>query len=342
MERIKRVGLSSGTGREYRVEDSLLFDQPFANGPDPLLKSRTPRCGARALGAAFAVSLACGAPPANAWGEEGHEVVALIAERFLEPAVDAKVRAILAEDTSGLTSSTQVDQEATWADRFRDSDRNTSKIHYKQTRDWHFVDLELDGADMTTACFGRPALSRGTVASSGPADDCIVDKVDEFSAELANAATRSEERRLALQFLLHFIGDMHQPLHASDDHDRGGNLKMVSARGMAANTLHHYWDVEFVERLGTNETSVAEQLIASITATQRAQWATGTAADWAMETYSISKDHAYGRLPAADSPNHYRLSDAYVEDATRVTREQLSKAGVRLAAVLNRALAKSL
>jgi hypothetical protein len=282
-----------------------------------------------ALVGACVMSMCCIALPARAWSEEGHEVIALIAEHYLEPAVRANVNALLA---------LPIDREATWADRYRDSDRNTTKEHYNQTRSWHYVNLELDGPDLTTACYGRPPLPKDTVASRGPADDCIVDKIDQFAAELANASTEPQERRLALEFLLHFVGDLHQPLHSSDDHDRGGNQKFVTAPGIAPNNLHHYWDDEFVARLGGDETAVSDQLIAGITDAQRVQWSAGNAADWALETFGIAKQHTYGLLPPPDSPNHYELSAAYVADATRVTREQLSKAGVRLAAVLNRAL----
>jgi hypothetical protein len=282
--------------------------------------------------AACALSLCGVAAPALAWSDEGHEVIALIADHYMQPAVRARVQAILGEP---------MDREASWADRYRDADRNTTKEHYNQTRSWHYVNLELDGPDLTAACFGRPPLPKDTVASNGPADDCIVDKIDQFAAELANPATNAPERRLALEFLLHFVGDLHQPLHSSDDHDRGGNQKFVSAPGIAGNNLHHYWDEEFVERLGSGEAAIASQLIAGITDIQRAQWVAGTAADWAMETYAIAKRHAYGSLPPPDSPNHYTLSAAYVDDATLVTQEQLSKAGVRLAAVLNRAFAGS-
>ena len=118
----------------------------------------------------------------------------------------------------------------------------------------------------------------------------------------------------------------------------GGNLKIVTAPGIAPNNLHHDWDTEFVARLGSNATTIAQQLIATITDAQRAQWATGTAADWARESFGVDKAHAYGLLPAADSPNRYQLSAAYVSDATNVPQEQLSKSGVRLAFVLNHAL----
>jgi hypothetical protein len=289
-----------------------------------------PRLVNTALGAACALSLCCIAAPVRAWGDEGHEVIALIAEHYLEPAVRAKVNALLAEP---------MDREASWADRYRDSDRNTTKEHYNQTGKWHYVDLELDAPDLMSACYGRPNLPKETEASRGPANDCIVDKIDQFTAELSNSATNEQERRLALEFLLHFVADLHQPLHSSDDHDRGGNQKFVTAPGLATNNLHRYWDVDFVARLGRSGTAVASQLIADITETQRAQWSTGTAADWALETYAIAKRHTYGLLPSPDSPDHYTLSAAYVDDATLVTREQLSKAGVRLATMLNRALA---
>jgi hypothetical protein len=290
------------------------------------------------FGAMCVVYLCCLATPAYAWGDEGHEVIGLIADHYLEPAVRAKVNAILAGDTTGLTSSTQIDQEATWADKFRDSDRNTTKIHYNQTHLWHFVDLELDGPNLRTACFRRLSPPHKRAASSGSADSCVVDKIDEFTAELNDSATSGQERRFALEFLLHFIGDVHQPLHAGDDHDRGGNMKIVTAPGIAPNNLHHDWDTEFIARLGHNAAAVAQQLVAAITDAQRHQWANGRAADWAGESFAAARDHAYGLLPAADRPNHYRLSAAYVSDAMMVTRQQLSKAGVRLAFVLNHAL----
>ncbi|MHB8477992.1 MAG: S1/P1 nuclease [Steroidobacteraceae bacterium] len=282
--------------------------------------------------------LGCITPPAYSWGNEGHEVIGLIADHYLEPAVRTKVTAILAGDATHLTPTTQIDSEATWADKYRDSDRNTTKVHYNQTRYWHFVDLELRGPDLQSACFAEPPLPETTLASAGPARDCVVDKIREFIAELNNPTTGKQEQRFALQFLLHFVGDVHQPLHASDDHDQGGNHKIVTAPDIAANNLHHDWDTVFVNRIGPNEATIARQLIANITDAQRSQWQKGTAADWAMESFGVAKRHTYGLLPAASQPNHYQLSAVYVTDAIAVTQEQLSKAGVRLAFVLNQAL----
>ncbi len=285
---------------------------------------------------AAALCLPC-APVAFAWGDEGHEVVGLIADHYLEPAVRRQVQALLAGDESGLTSR-DIAHEATWADKYRDSDRDSAKVRYTQTRSWHFVDLELAGADVRRACFGQPELKPGTAASEGPAQDCVIDKIDEFTAELENPGAGEHERRLALQFVLHFVGDVHQPLHASDDHDQGGNRKIVSAPGIAENNLHHDWDTEFIARLGKDAADIAARLIGRISEAERARWSAGTPAEWALETYDVAKSHAYGLLPPADSSNRYALSDAYVADAIAVTAEQLSKAGVRLAFVLNKAL----
>jgi hypothetical protein len=269
-----------------------------------------------------------------AWGDEGHEIIALIAQSRLDPVARKNVDALLAADTDTLTAP-DIAEAATWADRFRDSDRNGAR---RNTRLWHFVDLELDGPDLNQACFGRPALPRGTPAANGPAQDCVVDKIDEFAAELSNPSTDASERIVALKFLLHLVGDVHQPLHASDDHDRGGNEKRVSAAGMRAETLHHYWDTDFVEQLGANPQQIAVKLIAHISASDAHTWAQGNSADWAMESFKVAKDDVYGRLPAPNVRGKVRLTDFYIAMADRDVAMQLSKAGVRLAVMLNQAL----
>jgi hypothetical protein len=289
----------------------------------------------RGAGRVAALWMVCA--PVFAWGDQGHQVIGLIAEHYLEPAVRQRVRAMLAGDESGLTTK-DIAREATWADKYRDSDRDTTKVRYNRTRNWHFMNLELDGANLDRACFGRPVLPPGVEASSGPAEDCVLDKIDEFSAELENPETGARERLVALQFLLHLVGDLHQPLHAADDHDQGGNRKTASAPGIAANTLHHLWDVEFVARLGGGETEIAQRLIGAITPSQRAKWSAGKPEDWARETYSVAQSHAYGLLPVPSTPGHYELPAAYVTDAIAVTSEQLGKAGVRLALMLNQSL----
>jgi len=273
---------------------------------------------------------------ALAWGDDGHKVVALIAQSFLETDVRTRVNALLAADMDSLTSH-DIASAATWADKFRDSNIGGAR---QRTRQWHFVDIELTAPDLDQACFNHPALPPGTVASNGPADDCVIDKIEEFAKELANSATDLEEQVVALKFLLHFVGDLHQPLHASDDHDRGGNDKKVAASWIKAGNLHHYWDTEFVDLLETDAKSIASDLIGHISKDQAQQWPAGSPSDWAKESFLVAKTDAYGLLSDPSSGGSYGLSDKYVKTATADVALQLSKAGVRLAFVLNNALRK--
>jgi nuclease S1 len=222
---------------------------------------------------------------ARAWGDEGHEVVALVAQSFLDTDVRKRVAALLAADTSPLTTH-DIASEATWADKFRDAN--------------------IDG-----------------------------------SAELANPATDLEEQVAALKYVLHFVGDLHQPLHSSDDHDRGGNNKRVSATGFKAGNLHHFWDTEFVDQLGDAKT-IASDLIGHITKDQQNQWQAGAPADWdwAKESFKMAKDDAYRQLPDPNPHGGFRLSDDYVTTATNHVSLQFSKAGIRLTMILNQALRK--
>ena len=282
----------------------------------------------------------CG-PAAFGWGDDGHRIIALVAEQQLTPAVRAKVRALLAGDTTGLTGPTLADQ-ATWADKWRDSDRTTTRQRYEQTREWHYVNIQLADGDVDSACHGRPALPAGTPASAGPPRACLVDKIDQFIAELRNPRTPLAERRLALQFLLHFIGDLHQPLHASDDRDRGGNDKKIVVAailpGFNPDNLHQFWDTTVVRRLGARPERVARELGRGIGLAQRRDGSRGTPTDWAHESFLVARARTYARLPAPDGDGRHTLTPAYVADATQAARQQLHKAGVRLAWVLNTAL----
>jgi hypothetical protein len=274
---------------------------------------------------------------AAAWGDDGHMTVALIAQHYLTPAVRTQVTAMLEADTDSLTKH-DIASEATWADKYRDS--NNRRDHYEETERWHFIDLEISRPDLTAVCFGRAPLPPGTLASNGPAEACVVDKINQFAAELTAPATDAVERLFALKFLLHFAGDLHQPLHASDNHDRGGNDVKVSADGInhrSRDELHGYWDTQFVERLGTPPSALAAKLLAQITDAQVATWQQGTPDDWAMEAFAISKQDAYGDPPLSKArANH--LDAAYVARAEADVALQLSRGGVRLAWILNKAL----
>ncbi len=271
--------------------------------------------------------------PALAWGFEGHQVVALIARAELTPAVRGKIDAILAADIDTLTAADMASR-ATWADAWRSHG-------HPETASWHFVDTELDGsADQDAACFGHPAPDRP--ASAGPAQDCVVDKVREFSAELGDPATTPAERLLALKYLLHFVGDLHQPLHASDNHDRGGNCVLVSLDGSRTVNLHSYWDTALVQAIGPDPTTVAKRLAAAITPARRKVWSTGDAAAWAKGAFGVARRIAYSlHSPPGCGRNAapIALPAGYAKRAKAAAQLQLERASVRLAMTLNAALA---
>ena len=296
------------------------------------------RVGARAGWLIGAALLLAPAQWAHAWGDEGHRIVALVAQHFLSARTRARVQALLAQDGSGLTVDTSMASEATWADHYRDSDRDGARVRYERTWRWHFIDLELDSPDLASACFGEPRLAPHLAASDGPARDCVVDKLDEFEEELASPLTPAAERLRALQFLLHFVGDLHQPLHAADDHDAGGNRVHVSARDERAGNLHHYWDTVFVAELGDGAPQVAYELWQRIGPRELAAWQRGRPQDWALESFGLAQRVAYGELPEPTGRGRYRLSARYMRDSRAVVALQLSRAGVRLAWLLERAL----
>ena len=273
--------------------------------------------------------------PTLAWGTEGHEIVGLIARHYLDPAARRRLEAILATDRSGLVRGTGIAAESTWADRYRDSDRTRGGARYRHTRQWHYADIEPNDSDPRRACFGEQALPPGEPASQGPADDCVIDKVLQFNEELARPETTPRERLRALQFLLHFVGDLHQPLHSSDDHDRGGNDERILISGMRGASLHHAWDTTFVADLGRSPARVAARLIRGLTPAERRAFSGGTPLDWAMQSHRIALRIAYGRLPRPGADGIYRLDDAYVAAAKAAVRVQLQRAGLRLARLLN-------
>jgi hypothetical protein len=279
---------------------------------------------------------ALGSPPAAAWGDLGHKVTAIVAYRHLTPVARAKLDALLAADADSLTPADFANR-ATWADKYR-------SVH-RETAAWHFVDIEIDAPDLQSACFGFPALSAAQLASQGPAEDCVVNKIEEFAGELQSAATPPAERLLALKFLIHFVGDLHQPLHAADHHDRGGNCIGLSAsadrQGTArAPNLHAFWDVDVVEAQGASAEQIADKLDAGVSAALLNEWTSGTARNWAMETFEIARRDAYAlpTRPTCGSGGSVALSQEYQAEARKVAAAQLLKAGIRMASILNRVL----
>ena len=155
------------------------------------------------------------ATQALAWGTEGHRVVAEIAEQYLEPETVRQVRELLT-----IENATSLANVSTWADQVRPQRRATGP--------WHYVDIQI----------GDAAYDAGRDC---PDSNCVVAKIDEFVKVLADRNASSGARLEALKFVVHFVGDLHQPFHTTDNHDRGGNEILVVFGGRKTN-LHAVWD----------------------------------------------------------------------------------------------------
>ncbi|MDH7973213.1 S1/P1 nuclease [Sphingomonas sp. AR_OL41] len=267
---------------------------------------------------------------ALAWGSEGHVLVAAIARARLSPAALAKVDAILAQDHDGSTPSDMLSR-AVWADIYRRDHRETAQ--------WHFADVEKDHPDFDAACFGHP--SSAGPASTGPETACVIDRTADFARELGDPDTAMAERILALKFVLHFVGDMHQPLHVADNHDRGGNCVLISLGSARTVNLHSYWDTVVIGELGTDARNILTRLSAEITADKAAAWSVGDLASWARETNAVALGTAYSfatQPRCEQSPTPLTFPKGYDEAAQRAAATQIERAGVRLAVVLEKAM----
>jgi putative SOS response-associated peptidase YedK len=188
---------------------------------------------------------------------------------------------------------------------------------------WHYVNLPIHPPA------GTPAAC--DAARDCPRGQCVVAKIDEFAAVLRDKAAHDARERLeALKFVVHLVADFDQPLHASDDGDRGGNDVRVTFMGRQTN-LHAIWNtgILFAAEIG-DKRAYALQLARSIRPIDLDQWRDGSAATWATESNDIARRLIHGEWP--HGPDALRAS--YEDLALPVVNEQLEKAGVKLAAVL--------
>ncbi len=289
---------------------------------------------------------------AAAWGSEGNMIVALVAERLLQahdPAVQKRVAAILATDKDNELTKTDIAGEATWANVLLEKSPEGGEA----TGLWHYVKLDAAKPDFDKACYGRPDLPPTLPAAHGPQKACIIDKLNEFARELSEPGTSAGERLMALQFLLNLTGDLHQPLNAIDHGDDGGKCVAILAPGSRAPVrLATYWNDTLVAAAeGRDPVTAADQIVAGLTPAEIAQWSDGTLEGWARESYDLAKTVAYsypadavagkravaargGEKEACAAATVYRVDAAYQERATAAVRQQLAKAGVRLAFLL--------
>lgn len=244
-----------------------------------------------------------------AWGEAGHRIVAGVAERSLDKQARKEIRALIGEASLASISD--------WADRIR-GDR-------PETAPWHFVGIPFKASryDPKRDCAGG---------------ECVIGAIERFRRILSDRDRPAEERAEALKFLVHFVADLHQPLHTVDRGDRGGNDVPVTFFGEKIYpfsekrwNLHTVWDSGLIDQTGLSGAAYVAHL--GVWLKKRSIWdlQKGTAVDWALEAHRTAVDVAY-RLP-----KNRRLSKNYLEKSRPVMDALLAKAGVRLARVLNEA-----
>jgi len=300
------------------------------------------------------------APPANAWGCKGHQTVASIAEKHLTPEAQQLVQQILGDNPmdpklrrwcGNATTDLMVDA-STWPDDVRNERKNGP---------WHYIDIprgkhkgELDGY-------------------CGP-EGCVTRAIEEQRAILKNKSADSLKRAEAIRYLVHFVGDLHQPLHAITNADNGGNCVPVKyfrhdallnplhpEREDFSPNLHQIWDTEIVERDMeiSNPLRYADELDEKFRAESAAWEAAGIHVDnWAWESHERAETAVYNAFPekigiepdmklksCAENNHmgkrmfekHLAVGETYQSNAAKVAEMALAEAGVRLAMVLNEA-----
>lgn len=267
-------------------------------------------------------------PPSQAlaWGDEGHRIVCAIALSEAAPTTRARVAVLIATDST----FTAFPDSCTWPD------------HPRQRAEEHYVDLLR--------------YASGLAGDTCPtAERCVVSAIELDFARLALSAPGATARLDALKSLGHWVGDIHQPLHASFDDDRGANL--VKVTGTCSGNLHAAWDTCLVEKaVGTDAAAAATQLAGEITAADRAAWIATGPVGWANESFIVATATATGYCVATGGTCGYEpgnvafdpgepqktvmIDTAYVAMATPIVRDRLKRAGVRLARLLDRALAE--
>jgi len=310
--------------------------------------------GAAAIGSISAKGLLAGllvamAAIAQAWGPVGHRAVGGIADRLLDEQARAQVALLLADDRdkqgnpSGRTTLAEV---STWADEIRRTPADRPFRHF----------------DDVPACGSVPAT-----ATWCPADgECASQQIPQLLGILRDSTRPVRERNEALKWIVHLVGDIHQPLHAASNiyaagvldeeghaTDRGGNDVTVALAGVKTRgkrELHGVWDNELVNlSLGlrvTERAGPAKAMIDRLAQEARAippSRLSGSALKWTLESNALARKYAYNFAGfACNEPVNgiVVLDRSYIETATQLIPRQLELAGARLAALLNANLGK--
>lgn len=290
-----------------------------------MLKCPTATKTARRAAAATGLALSIGV--LGAWGPLGHSVIADIAYRELTPEVRARVDQIMAGAT--------IQETASWADGVRG--RNDP---FPWTAPLHYVNMTPDA----------PAYDHATFR---PEQGNVVDGVVDFSQLLLSTDATDEQRKQALMFVVHFIGDLHQPLHAGNSQDRGGNDIRINWQGRERN-LHSIWDSGLYDAVSQSPwPEVSEQLYSQISDEDRAAWLvadpatpkelteafyTAAVGRWVLESRLLANRYAY-QAPGFNNDQPFisgtQLDKTYAEKCRPVIELRFKQAGVRLGHALN-------
>jgi hypothetical protein len=296
--------------------------------------------------------------PAHAWGCEGHQVIALLAEKHLNPRALAMVKKILAEGPIDPALSRYCKEGG--ADPLADASTWPDDIRGQrpETAPWHYVDIPLG------------TKRREVEKFCDPKEGCVTLAIRDQLAILRSPQADPQKRADALRFLIHFVGDMHQPLHATTNNDQGGNCVPVAffdtlpqqrnpqTESYAPN-LHAVWDTNILGKATAGKTvdQVAADLDQSF-GRKIARWQKDSSNidAWAWESYKLAVKDVYGKMPVripAETPREVkscadddhvstrnlklneRLEEPYQDMAAPIVRQQLAKAGARLAILLN-------
>ncbi len=234
-----------------------------------------------------------------AWGQKGHDTICTIAEQHLTPHTRRHIHRLL--------NGHSIVYWANWLDNAS----HTPQYAYSLT--WHYKNI-----DANQKYDDVPPFETGD----------IITAIDKQTTTLKGKTLSKEEEALALKILIHLMGDLHQPMHMGHKTDRGGNEVKIKFFG-ADTDLHTVWDTDLVEAAHRwSHTEWARQTDLTTKQTRKLI-SQGTPDDWARETHQITR-HVYDITPEGTN-----ISYDYVAAATPIIEQQLLKAGIRLAALLN-------
>lgn len=261
--------------------------------------------------------------PAQSYWEYGHESVAQIAEANMSPKARANLQRLLrAAPLLGTPKCPlrNIREASIWADCIKGD-----PLRWGYTSSWHYQNVDIcKPFDLKSACAGG---------------NCVSAQIDRNFALLKNKSLPANVRLEALAFLIHFVGDLHQPLHAGDHSDRGGNDLKASYGVMPGYNLHSVWDGLLADRA----ISAAPAIVRRFSEAEKAAMVVGTTRDWSEENWAVSRDIAYPRAvdsdPCGPKPDRpVTIDEADVAAARGALRQQVERGGLRLARLLDEAL----